>query len=397
MRKLTATYIFPVNEPPIKHGIIICDSDGTIREIINRDGHIHEESGLEHYNGILTPGFVNAHCHLELFNLKNKIEEKKGIGHFIGKINQLRNHETGEIERAMSLADKKMWANGIVGLGDISKSAYSIETKRKIKILYHTFVETFGFVPERAERAFNYALKVQKEFILNKLHASVVPHSPYSVSDVLFDLLKKYAEIEKNILSIHSLESQAEIQFFDDGCGTIMEHLKDNLNLDVSHWKATGKNPILAILKYLPPQNSLLLVHNTYLNKHVINELKKQRSMDNTFFVLCPNSNLYIENQIPPVSLMRNNELTICLGTDSLASNRELSVLSEMKTIQQHFPEIKLEELIRWSCFNGALALNANRKLGSFEKGKQPGINLISGIDFKHMKLTPESRVKRLL
>jgi cytosine/adenosine deaminase-related metal-dependent hydrolase len=113
--------------------------------------------------------------------------------------------------------------------------------------------------------------------------------------------------------------------------------------------------------------------------------------------VFCPNSNLYIENQLPPVFLFRKENLNICLGTDSLASNHELSVLAEMITLQIHFPEIKLEELVCWATLNGAKALKMENRFGSFEVGKNPGVNLISGIDFKTMKLTEKSKVKRLI
>jgi cytosine/adenosine deaminase-related metal-dependent hydrolase len=138
-------------------------------------------------------------------------------------------------------------------------------------------------------------------------------------------------------------------------------------------------------------------VHNTFTKKEDLDELRKIRSTENTFFVLCPNSNLYIENQLPPVPLFRDENLNICIGTDSLASNHELSVLAELITLQLNFPEIKLEELIKWATINGAKALQIEDKFGSFEAGKKPGVNLISGIDFKTMKLTEKSKVKRLI
>jgi aminodeoxyfutalosine deaminase len=141
----------------------------------------------------------------------------------------------------------------------------------------------------------------------------------------------------------------------------------------------------------------LLLVHNTFTKKEDLEELKKIHSAENTFLVLCPNSNLYIENQLPPVSLFREEELNICLGTDSLASNHELSVLSELITLQLYFPELKLFDLLQWATLNGAKALQVDDTFGSFEAGKKPGVNLISGIDFKMMKLTKQSKVKRLI
>jgi cytosine/adenosine deaminase-related metal-dependent hydrolase len=397
VRKIAATYIFPGNQSPIKNGILTCFPDGTIAEISGSNENITEQPGLEFYSGILVPGFVNTHCHLELSHLKGKIEENSGIGGFIGKINQLRNQETENTEKAIQVADRKMWASGTAAVGDISNSALTIETKRNSKIFYHTFIESFGFHPSRAERAFDYARFVQFQFKEKGLSNCIVPHSPYSVSKPLFEKIKENVIIEKSILTIHNQESESESEFFANGTGAILTHLQNNLGIDISHWEPTGKSSLISILQYLPKENQLLLVHNTFTKKEDLEELKKLRSAENTFFVLCPNSNLYIENQLPPVSLFREENLNICLGTDSLASNHELSVLAEMITLQLHFPEIKLEELILWASINGAKALQIDNQFGSFEVGKNPGVNLISGINFKTIKLTEKSKVKRLI
>lgn len=396
MRKIAATYIFPGNKPPIKNGILICKPNGTIVDIIDNKGELKEESGLEFYSGILVPGFVNTHCHLELSHLEGKIEEKTGIGGFVGKINTLRNEDTVSIEKAIKITDRKMWAAGTAAVGDISNSILTIDTKQKSKIFYHTFVESFGFHPSRAEIAFEYAKFVCSEFQDNNLSVSIVPHSPYSVSEPLFKKIKENALNEKSILTIHNQESRAEAQFFEDGTGAIANHIQNNLGIDISHWKPTGKSSITSILKFLPPESQLILVHNTFTEKPDLDELRKNRSPKNTFFALCLNSNLYIENQLPPVSLFQNENLNICLGTDSLASNHQLSILSEMVTLQQNFPEIELTELITWATLNGAKALGIEKDFGSFEPGKKPGVNLISGVDFRSMKLTKLSKVKRL-
>jgi aminodeoxyfutalosine deaminase len=397
VRKIAATYIFPGNQSPIKNGILTCSPDGTILEISENNEKITEQPGLEFYSGILVPGFVNTHCHLELSHLKGKTEEKTGIGGFIGKINQLRNQETENTEKAIQVADRKMWAAGTAAAGDISNSTLTLETKKRSKIFYHNFIESFGFHPSRAERAFDYAQFVQFQFKEYNLSNSIVPHSPYSVSIQLFEKIKENAIIEKSILTIHNQESESESEFFVKGTGAIVNHLQNNLGIDTSHWETTGKSSLISILQYLPKENQLLLVHNTFTKKEDLEELKRMRSVENTFFVLCPNSNLYIENQLPPVLLFREENLNICLGTDSLASNHELSVLAEMITVQHYFPEIKLEELILWASLNGANALEIEDNFGSFEVGKRPGVNLISGIDFKTMKLTEKSKVKRLI
>ena len=397
VRKIAATYIFPGNQPPIKNGILICEDDGTIVKIQESTNRLKEEHGMEFYSGILVPGFVNAHCHLELSHLKGKITEKTGISGFVGAVNLLRNEDTATTEQQIFKHDRMMYANGIVAVGDISNSAVSLEAKKKSKIFYHTFVELFGIHPSRAERAFETALSVKNDFHQNGLKASIVPHSPYSVSKLLFRKIQEELLAEQGIVSIHNQESIAEAQFFKNGSGPIAFHFKNNLGIDISHWEPTGKSSLISVLHFLPEKNPLLLIHNTYTEKTDINYLKTQRSLENTFWVLCPNSNMYIENQLPPVSLFQEEKLNICLGTDSLASNHQLSVLSEMVTLQQHFPEVTLEELVLWATHNGAKALQIEKTVGSFVPGKKPGVNLITGVDFKNIKLTPKSKVKRLV
>lgn len=396
MRKIAATYVFPINKVPVKNGILICDEDGTIIDLIEKGETLTEEQGLEYYSGIIVPGFVNAHCHLELSHLKDKIEAKKGIGAFIGAINKLRNEEGKSIEKALKIADRKMWASGISAVGDISNSSISLNTKIQSNIYYHTFVETFGFHPARADKSFDYACKIYSEFTEAKQPVSIVPHSPYSVSEPLFKKIRQKALTDNSLMSIHNQESMGETQFYLDGTGPISDHLRDNLGIDTSHWQPTGKSSLQSILKYLPPQLQLLLIHNTYFEENDLIELKKQRSLDKTHFVLCPNSNLYIEDALPPVRYLMTGNLNICLGTDSLASNNNLSVLSEMITLQNKFPELELELLLKWATLNGAKALGIDSNFGSFEPGKKPGINLISGIDFQQMKFTHSTTVKRL-
>lgn len=397
MRKIAASYIFPCNRPPIKNGILVCENDGTIVKIIENQGELKEQANLEFYSGILVPGFVNSHCHLELSHLKGMVEEKTGIGNFIGEINKLRNADAEFILREIQKADRQMWAAGIAAVGDISNSGATLKTKLKRKIYYHTFVESFGFHPARAERAFEIARFVQEEFWENGLAASIVPHSPYSVSIPLFTKIKENALVEKSIMTIHNQESKGETQFYKNGTGAIANHLQNNLGIDISHWKPSRKSSLTSILKFLPKENQLLLVHNTFTENSDIEELKKYRSMQNMFFVLCPNSNLYIENQLPPITLFQKENLNICLGTDSLASNPKLSILSEMTTLQNYFPETKLVELVNWACINGANALRVEDNFGSFEPGKNPGINLITGVNLQNLKLSGQSKIKRLV
>jgi cytosine/adenosine deaminase-related metal-dependent hydrolase len=397
VRKLAATYLFPGNRPPLKNGILLCEDDGTVVDLIDTGQQLREQAGLEYYSGILIPGFVNAHCHLELSHLKGKIPEKTGLGGFLGTINHLRNLEVESQEAEMEKADFQMWNSGVVVVGDVSNSYASLETKRTSRIHYHTFVEAFGFHPSRADKAFAFAEFVESMFREFGLSASVTPHSPYSVSELLFQKIRQKALAENNILSVHNQESQAETEFFMKETGPVFHHLSETLGLDITHWKPTGKSSLEFTLSFVPEKNPLLLVHNTFTSPEDIQLLKRQRNLENTFLVLCPTANLYIENQLPPVLLFQKEKINICLGTDSLASNHALSILQEMITLQKFFPEITLQELVEWGCWNGAQALGLTDLLGSLEPGKKPGVNLISGVDLQGLKLTEKSKVKRLI
>lgn len=396
MRKLSAPYIFPGEGPPLKYGILICEDNGTIIEIIDTGGKLRELPSLEYYNGIIVPGFINAHCHLELSNLKGKIREKKGLADFLGEINRLRYESGNKTEKEIEKADRELFVEGIVATGDVSNTLSSLEIKKRSDLYYHTFVEAFGFHPSRAKKAFSSAGHIQSLFHANGLSASVVPHSPYSVSTSLFKKIKRKAHTEKSLLSIHNQESMCEEEFYKTGTGPLARHIKYNLGIDISHWNPPGKSSISSVLPFLPRKNQLLLIHNTYTSAKDISEIVKVRDKGNTFFVLCPNANLYIENQLPPVQLFRKENLSICIGTDSLASNKQLSILSEMITLQQNF-DIPLETLVFWACINGSRALQTDNLFGSFEKGKKPGINLITGTDLHNLRLKSDSKVKRLL
>jgi cytosine/adenosine deaminase-related metal-dependent hydrolase len=106
--------------------------------------------------------------------------------------------------------------------------------------------------------------------------------------------------------------------------------------------------------------------------------------MDNAFWCLCPNANQYIEQTMPPIELLRSEKAKLVIGTDSYASNWSLNILDELKTIQQHQPQIPLAEMLGWATINGAQALQMDKHLGSFELGKKPGVVLIKGVDAKN-------------
>lgn len=381
----------------MEKGIIAVNDKGVITDVIDTGGNLNEISSLEFYNGVLVPGFVNAHCHLELSHLKGVFPEKTKLPGFLQNVWQHRSGEEEIVIEAAKSADLEMWGNGISAVGDISNNQLSFPIKASSKIYYHTFIESLGFSPERAERAFDWSSICYEEAGSLGLAASIVPHAPYSISRELFAKISEFAEKDGAILSMHSQESPDEDDLYKSGSGQIVSHLTKNLLIDLSFFNPSGKSALTTVLGWLPSKNNLLLVHNINTTQQDIDMISRKRALDKTWFVLCPNSNLFIDNHLPDIKLFLKNQLQICLGTDSLSSNRHLSILDEMKTVQKHFPDLPFAEIVIWVTRNGAEALGINEWSGTLEKGKKPGINLISHIDLHKLQLLPESKVKRLI
>ena len=397
MPRFSAHYLFMGNGTILEKGIIVLTDQGVVADIIDTGGQLDERAGVEFYSGVITPGFINTHCHLELSHLHSAFREKSGLPEFLKNVAAQRNQEEAPVLSGAASADSELWRAGVVAVGDISNTNATFAIKSKSKITYHTFVEALGFSPQRAEKAFGLASRCYDEALEMGLSASIVPHSPYAISKELFDKIASFAISKNSILSIHSQECTEEDDLFRSGNGGVYRHLTENLNLDLSSFSPTGVGALESVIGWIPTGNKLLLVHNIRTGQPDIDLISRTRPLSETWFVLCPESNLFIENLLPDIELFRKNKLQICLGTDGLCSNHKLSILEEMKTIQTHFPSVPLSEIISWATLNGARALEMDRWAGTIEIGKRPGINLITGMDLQNLRLKPQSRVKKLI
>lgn len=388
-RYLTADYLFPIHQAPIKNGVVAVNDEEIVGLYSLGDSAIKSKN-IEHYKGVITPGFVNVHCHLELSHLFGQIPKHTTLIPFLQQVMEQNLPEEQLIKAAMERADKQMYDAGIVAVGDISNTIRSKEQKLASKIYYHTFVEILGFDPKMATLALNRGKDLKHRF--RPLPASIVPHAPYSVSGDLFLAIKELSDLGSNLYSIHNQESEEENHLYQDKAGGFIEFYK-RMNREIDFFVPQARNSTASILPWLPKNERILFVHNTYTFQRDI-ALVKQHGLDATW-CLCPNANLYIENTLPDVGLLKQSDMQIVLGTDSLASNDKLCILSEIKTLHHHFPTLDLNDTLKWGTLNGARFLGIENKTGSLERGKKPGLNLISHIE--HLKITTQSTIKKLI
>lgn len=352
--------------------VLVTDEGGTVVDIVT------EEAGndIQQFRGILMPGHINCHCHLELSHMRNRIPAGQGLTHFISSVMGFPKVDLAEKERNMALAVKEMYENGIVATGDICNQLCSIRQKEKSNIQWYNFLELTNLDDAKAEERvvlYNNMANEFKEALPSTSNVALSPHAIYSVSPLTFSLINK--NTKNKTITIHNQECADEDELFTNGSGRFLRFY-ESIGRKSMPLPVSGKSSIQTWLPYFNNGQTIIMVHNTYTPEEDIifaNEYAATNGLQ-LVYCLCPNANLYIEEKLPPIDLFIRHNCNIVLGTDSYGSNRQLSITSEMAAIHKHLPDIPIATLLQWATLNGAKALHWDNDLGSFEKGKKPGV-----------------------
>ena len=393
--RIAASFVYTLDaKEPIRNGYVEYDDDGTVTGV-GPCGDISSEECF--HDGALVPGFVNAHCHVELSHLHGKFRKGTGMAGFIDQINELRDWAGRDVKSSLVREwMDKMWADGVSAMADISNDDSSFEVKAAHPMYTRTFLEVFGSEPHMCEGVMSDVTALNEQADRAGIDAAPTPHSCYTMSPQLLSA-SAAAGLEKGWLSYHSQESQEEEDLLISGSGAMYENRKRS---GMSTPPVTGESSLkyfldrLAAAKPAPYDEHILLVHNVCLGQSDIDSAKKV--MNNVYWAICPLSNIFIHNALPPVPLMRKNGLDIMVGTDSLSSNDDLDMVKELYCLHENFPEVPMDELLRWASLNGARFLSKADVLGTLTPGKKPGIVLIDRLD-KDGNLTSESRSRRII
>jgi cytosine/adenosine deaminase-related metal-dependent hydrolase len=148
--------------------VLITKEDGTVDAIVPV-----AEAGedIQQLEGILSPGLVNAHCHLELSHMKGMIPQHTGLQEFVKQIVALRQVAPEAIQEAIVNAETEMMANGIVAVGDISNTLDTLSQKAKHNLAYYSFVELYDLDPTRAQDKINAGIILKNTFEQNCIRA----------------------------------------------------------------------------------------------------------------------------------------------------------------------------------------------------------------------------------
>ena len=394
-KRIAASYVYTLeSDAPLRNGYVEYeDADGTILEI----GICENPESEDMYQGALVPGFVNAHCHVELSHLHKKFRKGTGMAGFIDQINELRDW-AGREKKAELVKEwmDKMWADGVSAMADISNDDSSFDVKASHSMYTRTFLEVFGSEPHMCEGVMDEVRALHQVASSKGIDAAPTPHSCYTMSPQLLSA-SAAAGLEGGYLSYHSQESQEEEDLLMNGSGAMYENRVRN---NMSTPPVTGESSLkyfidrLADAKSAPYMEHILLVHNVCLKQDDIDAARKV--MKNVYWAVCPLSNIFIHDALPPVPLMRKNGLDIAIGTDSLSSNDDLNMIGEIACLHRNFPEVPMNEIFTWASLNGARFLSKEDVLGSLSVGKRPGIVLVSDLDADGC-VTDSSTTRRII
>lgn len=376
MRKIAAHYALIGGE--LRRNIVISVDDNRQIVAIDELASLDSCACVEFFPGILIPGMINAHCHLELSYLHGAIVEGSGFAGFARAIGAVRNNfSTEERLRAASVADADMWEQGIEAVIDIANDELVMPIKTRSRIEYQTLFETFGLTTQQLDNHRDMASKWAQ--------SSITPHSTYSLQDGIF---RSAVKANDTTLSIHFLESKDEVELYHNEGSLHQWYDRMGWDCDFLHYAT----PAERITASITPEKRVVLVHGCEATSIDIERISTHFTTPATW-ALCPESNRYISGSKPPVELLRTKGAKIAIGTDSLASARELSMVENMRLMG----DVPLNELLTWATKSGAEAMGLDDKLGSIEVGKTPGIVLLENADLHNLRLTTDSRTRRIL
>lgn len=379
MQKYTAKTIYTLEGEPLENTVVVTDENGRIAAI--EPVSDHDPASIKHLEGLLCPGFVNTHCHLELSHMKGLVDSGTGLLPFLQQVVKYRDFPEELIQEAITAGDAYMKADGIVAVGDISNKIDTMPVKTASELRYHTFVEMFDFMqphltaPTIAQYEAVYAAHSDDRG--NK--KTYVPHAPYTVSPALLQYVHDQ-QGEDLTISIHNQETEHEDALFYKKEGGFLAFY-ESFGFSLEAFSAASTSSLIHTLPHLNPQHRTLFVHNTCTTALDIAAAHKWSYK--VYWATCPNANLYIENRLPDYEAFMKAGAKMTIGTDSLTSNWQLSIMEELKAINKYKSYVPLETLLQWACKNGAEALGYEDELGTIAVGKQPGLVHIDKVLYK--------------
>jgi cytosine/adenosine deaminase-related metal-dependent hydrolase len=388
--------------PPLADGALVVHDDGRI-EAVGPAAELcfqFPELSFEVHQAVLTPGFVNAHTHLELSGLRGKVAGGHGFVPWVEAMLAARGTPPAPPDpEAIDDAIGELLRSGTVAVGEVTNSLTSVELLGNAPLVGRVFHEVFAMRADAGEAQLEEARQARGRINAwpPTLGYALAPHTPYTLHP---DILRRIVALnaERGVRgSLHLAEHPAERAFLMDGGGPFARFVESRVPARPD-WSPPGTGSVAYVEQLGALGPHLIAVHLTDASRAELDRVAACGAP----VVLCPRSNLFIELKLPPLLDVLAAGIKPGLGSDSLASAPSLDVLADARTLHERFPSVAPRVLLAMATSYGAAALGFEERLGRLAAGLSPGVVAFEldgqrPADPEAFVLSPRAKSRRVL
>ena len=370
MLRIRAALVHPVTAPPIEDGAVLVDGNGRIA-VVGAHLHVPTPAGTEtrdFKDGVLVPGLVNCHTHLELTHLAGQNTEPE-FTKWIRRIRELKDATPPDaFYAAATRGVKDCWARGVTCVAETGSTGAVMRALHDLGGRGIVYQEVFGPDPAKLDesmRELENAISQLRRLATSQLRLGVSPHAPYTVSAPLYEAVAGYARRERLPVAVHLAESKEETQFVEAGTGPFADA-----------WRARGFAvqphqcaPVEHLRRLGLLNAGTLCVHCVQVDQRDIAILEAAGAA----IAHCPRSNRAHGHGSAPLGAFRTAGLRVGLGTDSVVSVGDLDLWAEAAAAG-----IEGTDALRTLTLEGARALGWESQIGSLDVGKAADLAVFS-------------------
>lgn len=372
---LRARRLFPGPGPPASNPFITV-RNGRIASLAAADA-VAPVVDLE--DAAILPGLVNAHTHLEFSDLAAPLGRPGlPLPDWIRLVIRHRRRRTEDAAAAIAKGIEESLAAGVTTIGEIATGKWSLpSTTTDARVT--AFHESIGLAPERIDGC----LAEARNFLAGepsnpRCLVGLSPHAPYTVHPDLCAQLVELAKTRGAPVAMHLAESREERELLRDGRGALVELLEE-----MGAWRPSaiprGARP-LDYLRILSAAPRALVIHGNYFDDEELRFLAEHR--DRMSLVYCPRTHDYFRHApYHDIELLVRRGVQVCVGTDSRASNPDLSLFAELQFMARRFPSLSGETILGLGTSAAAIALGRERDSGRIAVGTPADLCIVATKD----------------
>ena len=370
MIRYHARWVLPISAEPIRDGWVLVDRGRIVG--VGRGPADEGVRTIDLGESAVLPGLVNAHTHLELSYLRDRVSPASAFVTWIRDVMAARREQPDptapEIMNAVDAAIEQSVLCGTALVGDISNTLVTWPALARSELGGVLFYELIKFNAPEPEAFVTAALSAVDALArADRLRANLAAHAPYSVAPLVFGAIREALDRRPDDrCSVHLSESAEEMEFIALGSGAWRSLLED-VGAWNPAWNPSGVSPVQYLDEAGFLDSRVIAVHGVQMTGDDLARLKRR----GTTLVTCPRSNGHTGAGVPPLRQFYESGVPIAIGTDSLASAPDLSVFAEVATMRALDPEIPASRLLESATRVGARALGLDDQYGTIEAGKR--------------------------